>query len=156
MLAFLRNLIGLNSILATKIQSDRLYTEAEAFCSAGQHAEGFLLMCQASEFGNPHATVQAAMMLLKGQGTACDWKRAAELLQLAVARGIVNVHFNLGMIYGIGGYGLKRDGMKAEFHLSNAQNADNDPAAHQVLTMLRNKQGVFAGKEVPRPIIPWK
>lgn len=100
--------------------------------------------------------VQAAMHLLKGQGIACDWQSAAKYLELAVAREVPRVSINLGMVYGIGGYGLKRDLAIAEYHFNQAITLDQDDAARQMLDMLRRKQPPFGGKELPSPKIPWK
>jgi TPR repeat protein len=156
MLNFVKNLIGLNTILAGKIQSDRLYQEAEALMAAGKFKNALPVMMQASDAGNKYAPVHVAMMLLKGQGTPPNWNDAVKHLELAISRGNGNVHVMLGMIYGIGGYGLRRNHTCAENHLTQSITADNDPAGEQMLAMLKKRQGVFGGKEVPRPKIPWK
>ena len=156
MFNILKNLINLNSVVLAKVQRDRLYDEADALFRAGRHKEAFPLMKQASDLGSEHATVQMAMMFLRGQGTACDWVSAAECLELAIARGIPNVHINLGLVYGVGGYGLKRNPEKAEYYLVQAIAVDNDGEAEQMLAMLRKKQAPFGGKENPRPKIPWQ
>lgn len=156
MLKFISNLINLNVTLATKARSLIAYDEAMAFRRANEYKLALPLMIEASELGNQHATIEAATMLLRGQGTACDWKSAAEYLALAIERNVANVHFNLGMIFGIGGYGLKRDLAKAEYHLCQAQALDGDATAEQMLVMLRKKQGPFGGKETLRPQLPWK
>jgi hypothetical protein len=44
----------------------------------------------------------------------------------------------------------------AEYHLTQCIEADSDPAGEQMLAMLKKHQGVFGGKENPRPKIPWK
>ena len=156
MLSFIKNLIGLNVLLAGKVQADRLYGEAEAFMGAGEFKSAFPLMQQASDAGNKFAPVHVAMMLLKGQGVPPNWTDAVKYLELAIARNNGNVHITLGMIHGIGGYGLKRDQKLAEYHLSQSIAIDNDPAGEQMLAMLKKHQGVFGGKENPRPKIPWK
>lgn len=156
MLSFIKNVMGLNLFLAGKIQADRLYGEADALMAAGEFKTALPLMKQASDAGNKYAPVHVAMMLLKGQGTPPSWSDAAKYLELAIARDHRNVHITLGMIYGIGGYGLKRDQKMAEHHLSQCITADNDPAGEQMLAMLKKHQGVFGGKEIPRPKIPWK
>ena len=156
MLNFLKNLIGLNTLLAQKIQADRLYSEADAFMAAGGFKSAFPLMRQASDAGSKFAPVHVAMMLLKGQGTAHSWSDAARYLELALARGQGNVHVVLGMIHGIGGYGLRRNPQVAEYHLTQCIEVDNDPAGEQMLALLRKRQGVFGGKEIARPTIPWK
>jgi TPR repeat protein len=156
MLSVIKNLIGLNAILAGKIQADRLYGEADAFKAAGDFKSALPLMKQASDVGSKLAPVHVAMMLLKGQGTPPSWTDAVKYLELAIARGNANVHISLGMVHGIGGYGLKRDQRLAEYHLTKSIEVDNDPAGEQMLTMLKKRQGVFGGKENPRPKIPWK
>lgn len=156
MLSFLKNLIGLNVMLAGKIRADRLYGEADALMAAGEFKSAFPLMKQAADAGNKYAPVHVAMMLLKGQGTLPSWSDAVKYLELAIAMGNDNVHITLGMIHGIGGYGLKRDQKNAEYHLSQSITVDNDPAGEEMLTMLKKHQGVFGGKETPRPKIPWK
>ena len=156
MLSFIKNVMGLNVILAAKIKADRLYDEADALMTAGEFKSALPLMKQASEVGNKYAPVHVAMMLLKGQGTPPSWSDAVKYLELAIARGNGNVHITLGMIHGIGGYGLKRDQKNAEYHLTQCITVDNDPAGEQMLTMLKKHQGVFGGKENPRPKIPWK
>lgn len=156
MLKFIRNLINLNVVLATKTRSLMAYDEAMVFRRVNDYKQALPLMLEASDLGNPHATIEAATMMLRGQGTACDWKRAAEYLALGIERNVANVHFNLGMIFGIGGHGLKRDLTKAEYHLCQAQKLDGDASAEQMLLMLRKRQGPFGGKEIPRPQLPWK
>jgi TPR repeat protein len=156
MLSFIKNIMGLNVLLAGKIQADRLYGEAEALMTAGEFKSALPLMKQASDVGNKYAPVHVAMMLLKGQGTPPNWSEAAKYLELAISRGNANVHISLGMVHGIGGYGLKRDQKLAEYHLTQSIEADNDPAGEQMLVMLKKHQGVFGGKENPRPKIPWK
>jgi TPR repeat protein len=156
MLKFIGNLINLNVMLTGKARAFIAYDEAEAFCRAKDFKQALPLMIEASDLGNAHATVQAAMMFLKGQGATCDWHRASEYLALAIARGVPDVHLILGMVFGIGGYGLKRNPEKAKFHLAQAAAVDADLDAVQMLTMLRKKQGVFSGKERPNPAIPWK
>lgn len=156
MLSFIKNIMGLNVLLAGKIQADRLYGEAEALMTAGEFKSALPLMKQASDAGNKYAPVHVAMMLLKGQGMPPSWSDAVKYLELAIARGNGNVHVTLGMVFGIGGYGLKRDQKNAEYHLSQCITADNDLAGEQMLAMLKKRQGVFGGKENPRPKIPWK
>ena len=156
MLSFIKNVMGLNLLLAGKIQADRLYGEADALMAAGEFKSALPLMKQASDAGNKYAPVHVAMMLLKGQGTPPSWSDAVKYLELAIARDHGNVHITLGMIYGIGGYGLKRDQKMAEYHLTQSIEVDNDPAGGQMLAMLKKHQGVFGGKEIPRPKIPWK
>jgi TPR repeat protein len=156
MLSFIKNLIGLNVLLAGKVQADRLYGEADAFMGAGEFKSAFPLMQQASDAGNKYAPVHVAMMLLKGQGVPPNWTDAVKYLELAIARNNGNVHITLGMIHGMGGYGLKRDQKNAEYHLTQCITVDNDPAGEQMLAMLKRHQGVFGGKESPRPKIPWK
>jgi len=156
MLSFVKNLIGLNALLASKVQADRLYGEADALMAAGEFKGAFPLMKQASDAGNKFASVHVAMMLLKGQGVAPNWSDAAKYLELAIARKNDNVHITLGMIYGIGGYGLKRDHQLAEYHFNQSITIDNDPAGEQMLAMLKKREGVFGGKGNPRPKIPWK
>ncbi len=146
----------LNFFLAGKIQADRLYSEADALMTAGEFKSALPLMRQASDAGNRFAPTHVAMMLLKGQGVEPSWSEAVKYLELAIARGEGNVHIVLGMVYGIGGYGLKRDQKNAEYHLSQCITVDNDPAGEQMLAMLKKHQGVFGGKENPRPKIPWK
>jgi TPR repeat protein len=156
MLKWIQNLMQLNFFLAGKIQAERLYSEAKALMDAGEFKSALPLMRQASDAGNKFAPVHAAMMLLKGQGTEPSWSEAAKYLELAIARGEGNVHIILGMIHGIGGYGLKRDPKLAEYHLSQSISVDNDPAGEHMLAMQKKRQGVFGGKEIPRPKIPWK
>ena len=156
MLKWVQNLMQLNFFLAGKIQADHLYDKAEALMAAREFKSAFPLMKQASETGNKYAPVHVAMMLLKGQGTPPDWSDAVKYLELAIARGNGNVHITLGMIHGIGGYGLKRDQKNAEYHLTKCITVDNDPAGEQMLVMLKKHQGVFGGKETPRPKIPWE
>lgn len=156
MLNFLKNIVGLNFLLAGRIQADRLYNEAEALMDAKEFNSALPLMKQSSDAGNKFAPVHVAMMLLKGQGTGANWKEAVPYLQLAIARENTNVHIILGTIYGMGGYGLKRDSQMAEYHLNQSIDVDCDSAGEQMLSMLKKREGVFGGKENPRPRIPWK
>lgn len=155
MLSLIKNILSLNAFLAAKINADRLYEEAEAFMDAKEFNKALPVMKQASDAGNKHAPVHVAMMLLKGQGGSANWRDAVKYLQLAIALGNANVHIILGTIYGMGGYGLKRDLKLAEYHLDQAIAVDSDPAGAKMLLMLKKQQGVFGGKEIPRPRIPW-
>ena len=156
MFNFVKWLVNLFSALVAKVQRDQLYDEAIALRDAGQYKEAFPIMQQACELGSEHAPVEVARMLLEGKGTACSWSSAIKYLELALERGIPDAHLNIGMIYGIGGYGLKRNLEKAEYHLRQAISVDNDSQAEQMLVMLRKKQGPFGAKEIARPKLPWK
>ncbi len=155
MLNFLKNLINLNSVLASKIQADRLFAEATAFSDAGEHRRAFVLMKQAADLGHQHAIPQLGIMFLKGTGTDCDWVQASNYLEQSSTVGDYKVQFFLGMIHGIGGWGVKRDIVRAEKHLIAARDLDGDPDAELLLLKLRKKQAPFGGKANPHPKISW-
>lgn len=156
MLSLIKNLIGLNSLLLGKIQADRLYDEADALMKAEEYAKAFPLMKNASELGSKHAPAHVALMLLKGQGVSPDWNAAVAYFDVALERGAGNIHVILGTVYGIGGYGLRRDLAKAEYHFTQGIQVEKDQDGVQMLAMLKKRQGIFGAKEIPRPKIPWK
>jgi len=151
----LNTLIGLKVLLANKYHGQRLYFEAQAHLEAKEYKTAFPLMKEASDLGYEFAPAHVAMMLLKGQGVTVNWPDAVKYLGIALERNNKDVHMILGMAYGIGGYGLRRDLTKAEYHLMQSQEKDNDPAAEELLDMLRKRKGPFGAKEIPRPKIPW-
>lgn len=155
MLSLIKNLIELNSHLLGKIQADRLYTEAEALMNAEEYEKAFPLMKESADLGEKHAPVHVAMMLLKGQGVSPDWQAAVAYLEMARERGSGKVHVIMGTMYGIGGYGLKRDLAKAEAHFTQGIQVEEDPDGTRMLAMLKKRQGVFGAKEIPKPKIPW-
>lgn len=55
MLSFIKSVMGLNAILAAKINADRLYDEADALMTAGEYKSALPLMKQASDVGNKYA-----------------------------------------------------------------------------------------------------
>jgi TPR repeat protein len=61
---------------------------------------------------------------------------------------------NLGLIYGIGGYGLKRDLHKARQFLQEAVD-EGDERSADALKMVVEKKGIFGQREKPRPDIQW-
>lgn len=119
-------------------------------------------MKEAAEKGSPHAMAHLGVMLLKGEGVMADWVKAAELFRMTLKlQDYQGAHFsraelntNLGLIYAIGGYGLKRDQQVAKQHLQQAVEEGDDKAS-EVLKMVVAKKGVFGKKETAKPEIKW-
>ena len=155
MLKFLKNIMNLNAILATKAQGAMLFTEAEAFSLAKDYKKAFPLMKQSAELGNEDALIHAGLMAMKGQGTECNWLLAAQFFECSVKQHKYPVNIHLGMLYGIGGYGLKRDHQKAEKHLQAAIDQDGDETATAMLDSLQKRKPPFGGKEITRPQVAW-
>jgi hypothetical protein len=119
-------------------------------------------MKESAEKGNPHAMVHLGIMCLKGQGVPTDWAKAAQLFVMTLqlqdyqgkefSRGTLKS--NLGLIYGIGGYGLKRDREKAIDHLREAVE-DGEESSVEILKMVVGKKGAFGQKETAKPAIKW-
>ena len=152
---FLSTLFQLNTVLASKIKADRLYAEGQAYIDSKEHAKAFPILKEASEAGHKYSPALIGFMLMKGEGTATNWVDAVKYFELALEREIPNVHFNVGMLYGVGGYGLKRNLEKAEYHLRQSKAVDNDPAADQMIEMIQKRKGPFGAKEVSRPKLAW-
>lgn len=162
MFNLLQTLSRMTGSVINKVQAGQLFDEAYAHYSAQDYARAFPLMKDSAERGSPHAMAHLAIMCLKGQGTPMDWCKAAELfvLTLEVQDASVaevsrsTVLSNLGLIYGIGGYGLKRDAVKAEGYLRQAVD-EGDQSSLDVLRMLKARKGPFGQKERARPDIKW-
>lgn len=154
--SLMRKLQDIKNSLSDQTRRDRLFNEACAFEEAKEYKNAFPLMKEAADLGNVQATVRTGLMSLKGQGTEVSWWQAADYLGRVTGREGYKVDFHLGMIYGIGGYGLVRDHLKAEYHLNLATQNDGDSDAEEMLAQLRKKKPPFGGKPIARPNIRWK
>lgn len=162
MFGILENLTRLSNNLLSKLQADKLFDEAKALYEAREYRNALALMKESAEKGNPHAMAHLGVMCLKGQGTPTDWVKAAELfnmtLKLQDYQGIefsrAVLKSNLGLIYGLGGYGLKRDREKAIATLREAVN-EGDTRSAEALKMVIGKKGAFGQKEQAKPDIKW-
>lgn len=155
MTSLFSTLFQLNTVLSAKIKADRLFAEADAYREAGENNRAFPVLREASDAGHKYAPALLAVMLMKGEGVAIDWVDAVKYFDIALERGNDKIHFNVGMLHGIGGYGLKRDLKKAEYHLLESQAVDKDPAAGDMVEMVRKRKGPFGAKVVARPKLSW-
>ena len=155
----------LTSFISTslnKIKRDQLFAEAKSFYDAGEFKKALPSMQEAAEMGSPDAVVYLGVMCMKGTGIATDWSKAAELFDMAIkvykyqgsefSTALINS--NLGLMYGVGGYGLKRDFDKARQYLQQAIQQGEEKST-QILQMIDTKKGAFGKKPVARPDIRW-
>lgn len=155
-------LLGFLSASIDKIKAGQLFDEAKALFDAKDYKAALPLMKEAAEKGSPHAMAHIGIMYLKGLGVPCDWKRAAEVLEMAIAvEKYQGTYFsgaliksNLGMIHGIGGYNLKRDLARAAQYLREAS-AEGDEQSTELLKAVEERKGVFGQKEKAKPDIRW-
>jgi tetratricopeptide (TPR) repeat protein len=162
MFQFLQTLTQYIGAAAGKVESRRLFDEAKALFDAGEFKQALPVMKEAAEKGSPFAMAHLAVMCLKGLGADCNWKRAAELYEMTLKlenyQGIyftsTAIKSHLGLIYGIGGYGLKRDTEKAKAYLKEAAD-EGDARAGDTLKLVTQRKGVFGQKERAKPEIKW-
>lgn len=64
-------------------------------------------------------------MLMRGLGIETNWAEAVKYLEFAIGKNIPAVSINVGLLYGIGGWGLKRNSKMAEHFLSLAWTNEN-------------------------------
>jgi len=155
MLDFLKNVLSLNAIVSQKITLSRLVDEGISFREAGEYKNAIQAFRSASDLGSPEASAQLGDMLMRGLGIETNWAEAVKYLEFAIGKNIPAVSINVGLLYGIGGWGLKRNSKRAEHFLSLAWTNENDSAALEMLDRVRRKKPPFGGKEISRPKIPW-
>lgn len=156
MLDFLQNLINTTALLSAKVRSAQLLDEAQALADAKEYKGAVACLQEAADLGSIQAAARLATCYLKGQGIAPDWKKATELFEKIPKGSGLDFLVNLGMIYAIGGYGLKRNIQAAKEYLRRAIDEDGDEKAGEMLAMIGKRQGIFGQKEVAKPKIPWK
>ena len=144
-----------------KIQSERDFDEAMAFFKAKEFKKAFPLMKQSAEAGNREALLYLGLMLMRRQGVEADWAKSAKLFQMLIdskhydgTKISAMLSGNMGMMYGIGGYGLKRNLEQAKALLEAAV-AAGDENYSEPLRMMAAKKGSFFKAEVTRPPINW-
>ena len=158
----LKSLSGLMGAMINKAQSYNIADEAIALYNEKKYEAALPLMKEAAEKGNPNAMSFLAIMLMQGRGSECDWKVAAKLYEMTLEmkewegfdRTVPTHYGNLGMMYGIGGYGLKRDLVKAQCYLQKAVET-GDPDYGLPLQQVIKRTGLFGQKEIARPKINW-
>lgn len=151
-----------SAAVLNKVKSSQLFDEAKALYDAGNFKAALPLMKESAEKGSSNAMAHLGIMFMKGQGVPADWAMASELLKMTIeVENYQGTYFtgtmiksNLGLIYGIGGYGLRRDLHQARHYLQEAVD-EGDQRSEEVLKMVINKKGVFGQKEQPRPEIRW-
>lgn len=162
MLNILKALTQISGAVLNKVQSGQLFDEAKARYDASDYKAALPLMKESAEKGSPNAMAHLGIMFMKGLGVPSDWKMAAQLLEMTIQlENYQGTYFtgtmiksNLGLIYGIGGFGLKRDLQKARQYLQEAVN-EGDERSMDALKMVIEKKGVFGMKEKARPDIRW-
>lgn len=162
MLNILNSLTRLTGGLLNKVQAGRLFDEALAYFQAKEYKASLPLMKEAAEKGSPFAMAHLGMMAMKGLGMPCDWKMAVELMEMTIKLedyqgtyySTTSLKSSIGMVYAIGGYGLKRDLEKAKAYLQEAANEGDDKSAG-FLKLVVARKGVFGQKEKARPDIKW-
>lgn len=156
MLNLLQGLTNLTVALSAKIKVGQLLDEAQAHTDAKEYKAAVKCLGEAVELGSFDAMARLATSYMKGQGVAPDWKKAADLLQQVPQDQKIAVFGTLGMLYGIGGYGLKRNLEKSRDYLNRAVLEESDMKAQEMLVMLEKRQGIFGMKEMAKPQIPWR
>lgn len=155
MLNVLKSLLDTYGAVANKIQAGQLFDEAKALFDAKEYKAALSMMKEASDMGSPYAACYVGIMHMKGLGVAQDWKVAAAYLELGIEGDVPLAKSNLGLIYGIGGYGLRRDIKQATLLLEQSVSETGDAQDAQALEMIKKKQGPFGVKEQARPKIQW-
>lgn len=162
MLNILNTLSSLTGALVNKVQAGQIFDQALAHFQAKEYKAALPLMKEAAEKGSPYAMAHLGIMAMKGQGMPCDWKKAAELMEMTIRlENYQGTHFstttlksNIGMIYAIGGYGLKRDFGKAKAFLQEAID-EGDGRSVDFLKLVMARKGIFGQKEKAKPDIKW-
>ncbi len=75
----LKSLLGLNAVLATKLNGQQLFDEGSALRDAGKLAEGYSLILQSAEHGNENAMAVLGSIYLLGEGKE-EWPEAVRWL----------------------------------------------------------------------------
>lgn len=158
----LRMVSNFSSAVLNKVQSGQLFDQAKALYDAGNFKDALPLMKESAEKGSPNAMAHLGIMFMKGQGVAADWAMAVKLLEMTIqVESYQGTYFtgpmiksNLGLLYGIGGHGLKRNTQKANQYLREAID-EGDEKSSEILRMIEEKKGVFGQKETAKPTIRW-
>jgi uncharacterized protein len=155
MLKVLKSILNTYSVAVNLVQAGQLFDEGQALFDAKEYKNALPKMLAAAEKGSAHAACHLGIMYMKGLGVAPDWKEAADYLELAIIGAVPLAKSSLGMIYAIGGYGLRRNIDKAVALLEESLNETDDAKDAEMLAMIRRKQGIFGQKEQARPRIEW-
>jgi hypothetical protein len=83
----------------SQADAQKLYEEGSAKFKDGQYEASFQLWVQAAEGGSVDAAVAVARSWNYGQGTACDYAKAAEWYRRAADMGSAEAMYQLGEIY---------------------------------------------------------
>lgn len=161
-MGMLNALTQIGSAILNKVQSGQLFDQAKALYDSGDFKAALPLMKESAEKGSPNAMAHLGIMFMKGQGVATDWAMAAKLLKMTIeVENYQGTYFtgpmiksNLGLLYGIGGYGLQRNTQMARQFLREAVD-EGDERSAEVLKMIDGKKGVFGQKERAKPEIRW-
>lgn len=162
MLNILNTLTNLTGALVNKVQAGQVFGEALALFQAQEYKAALPLMKEAAEKGSPFALAHLGIMAMKGLGMSCDWKKSVELMEMTIQLenyqgtyySVTSLKSSIGMLYAIGGYGLKRDLVKGKAYLQEAAN-EGDARSADFLKLVVAKKGPFGQKEVARPQIQW-
>lgn len=162
MFNILKSLTQMSSAVLAKVKCGQLFEQAKSLYDAGEYNAALPVMKQSAELGSAHAMAHLGVMFMKGLGTRCDWKMAAELLEMTIKIedyqgtyfNVALINSNLGLIHGIGGYGLRRDLTIARKFLEDAVRHGDEKSA-VALQMVIGRKGPFGKKETARPEIQW-
>jgi TPR repeat protein len=142
MLAFIKNLIGLNSVIMGKARAIQAFDEALTLRNDGNHKAAFLIFKEAAELGHEGAMSLLGTSYLLGEGTPENGKQAVFWLSKSVELGYEESVSILGMAYATGKSGIKIDLDKASHMLSHAAQRGDDQAA-RMLSMIEKGEGMF-------------
>ncbi len=101
---------------------------------------------KASKAGNRIATRALAKLALEGRGDALvpDYRKALDAYQLLAKQNDPEAFFRIGMIYGRGGHGVKKDGVRALEYLQKAADAGYTRAFFMLGALMINGDGIPA------------
>lgn len=144
MLNFIKNLVGLNSLLAKKINAQQAYNEGVALREAGDFVGGYPLILQSAELGDENAMAILGSIYLLGEGAKENGTEAVRWLEKSVELGCEDSISLLGMALVTGKAGVKRDLERGRKLLEHA--AENgDEQSERMLEAMNKGVGIFRG-----------
>lgn len=121
-------------------QLEVIYKQSKDYNKALQINEDVAWLNTAVKQGNPDAALRLAVLSERGQGIPKDYKRAAELYEIAANAGIVQAQSGLGNLYA-NGEGVKQDYEKAVFWLNRAAEQGYVEAQRKLADIYAYKRG---------------
>ena len=142
MLNFIKQLVGINSILQGKIRAVQAFDEALALRDAHQYKEAIPLLVESAELGNEGAMSLLGAAYLMGEGTPENGREAVRWLERSIELGYEGSISVLGMAYATGKAGIKIDIAKATEMLTYAAERGDEQSV-RMLSMMEKGEGMF-------------